>query len=888
MTPLWRRYARLLGPDPRADVRDELRFHLETKVDDLVAQGWNRQDALREAERQFGDLATVQQMGERLSIHMERNKQRADFWGALAQDLRYAVRTLLRERAFAIIAILILALGIGANTAVFSVINTVLLRPLPFPDGDQLVWFTSARDSRVRSGSSGGLSEVTYTVAAYEEFARRQRSFQHVTCYNPFFGSSEYTLTGRGEAQALVAAMVEERFFQTLGLQPEHGRFFLHEEAQKGGRPAVLLSHAFWRRRFGGDSAIIGQAIILNKVPVTVVGILPSSFDFGSVFSPGLKIDIYVPAIMDDVRNWGNTLALVGRLKPGVSVARAQTEADIVFPAAKAAHPEWWGDYTSSLTPLKEFVSGKLRRSLVVLWCAVGLILLIVCVNLSNLMLSRAAARSKEFAMRSALGAGRGRLFRQLLTESLVLSAAGACIGLLLALGLTFYLRRQSSIALPLLNSISVDGVALAWTVLTLVAIAMVIGLAAAFKASSRNLQVALKDSGPGMSAGRTHERLRATLVVSEVALACVLLVGAGLLLRSFLRVLDVDLGFQPARASVIKVDYEASNRDQRVAALREMLRRVETIPGIEAVGIADMLPLGRNRSWGFSAKGKSYPKDRNLSAIVRIVTPGYLRAMGMRLQAGRDFTWEDKPDSQAVVIINETAARYFWEGEEALHRMGRVGSQDTQVIGILSDVRDHSLEVQPGPEMYLPMAQAGPEGAELVVRSQLPPQALAPALMKTLRSLNPDQPAEELRPLQRIVDQSVSPRRFFALLVAAFAALGLLLASLGIYGVISYSVARRTQEIGVRMALGATAPQVQLSVIGRALRMTLAGVAVGAVAALIVARSIASLLFGIEPSDPAVFTAIIVLLTAVALIAAYIPARRAAHVDPMLALRGN
>ncbi len=888
--PLWRRYARLFGADPKADVEDELRFHLETKVEDLIAQGWTPEAARREAERRFGDLRAVRQEGESLGRTREQKRQRRDYWDECVQDVRYSLRTLRRDRAFSIVTILILALGIGANTAVFSVVNTVLLRPLPFPDAHQLAWFTSARRSAAAGTATTGLSDVTYTVAAYEEIQCNNRSFQQLASYNPFFGNSEYTLTGRGEPQPVAGVMVAGNFFQTLGVQPELGRFFSKDECQKGGRYAAVLSYAFWQRQFGGDPAIVGQAVTLNKQPVTVVGVLPAGFDFGSVFSPGLKIDLYVPAVMDILRNWGNTLALVGRLKPHVSLARAQAEADVLIPQIMAAHKDWWGDYTSTITGLKDFVSGKLRRSLIVLWSAVGLILLIVCVNLSNLMLARSSARSKEFAMRGALGAGRGRLFRQLLTESLVLASAGALLGLGLAFGITFYIAHQGAIALPMLYAVRVDGAALGWTLLITAAAAVLSGFAPGLRMSSVNLQDALKDSGQGVSAGRKHEGLRAALVVSEVALACVLLAGAGLLLRSFLKVLDVDLGFQPSRAAVIKVDFDdGGDPARRGSILREMLQRVGSIPGVEATGVADMLPLGRNRSWGFRAKGKVYPKEQNLSAVVRIVTPGYLAAMGMRLQDGRDFTWQDSPKSQVVVIINQAAARQFWGSENPLGRYGLgAGERDARVIGVIADVREHSLETPAGPEMYLPMAQADPEGGELVVRSKLPPETLAPSVMKTLRSLNPGQPASEFRPLQHIVDRSVSPRRFIVLLVSSFAALGLTLACLGIYGVISYTVTRQRQEIGIRMALGATAPQVQLGVIARALRLALIGIVLGTIGSLAAARAIASLLFGTRPTDPATFACMALLLGGLALAAGYIPARRASRIDPAAALRNN
>jgi len=887
--PAWRRYLRWFGPDPAADVNDELRFHLEAKVGDLIERGWEPEAARREAERQFGDFSAVQQEGERLGKEREHNLQRRDYWGGCAQDIRYALRTLRKDRSFTIVAVLILALGVAANTAVFSVVNTVLLRPLPFPDAQQLTWLASGKSLNAGLLKAAGLSGVTYTVSAYEEFRRHNHSYQSVTSYNPFFGNSEYTLTGLGEPEPVAGVMVAGNFFQTLGVQPALGRLFLPEECQKGGRPAVLLSDAFWRRQFAGDSTIVGQAITLSKQSVTVVGVLPSSFDFGSIFSPGLKIDVYVPAIMDNLRDWGNTLALVGRLKPGVSVAQAQAEADVLFPRLKAAHPEWEMDYSSTIIGLKDFVSGKLRRSLIVLWCAVGLILLIVCVNLSNLLVARATARSKEFAMRTALGAGRARLFRQLLTESLALSTAGALFGLGLTFAITAYLAHQASIALPLLNSVRVDAAALSWILLITVATTLLFGFVPGLKLSVGNIQDALKDSGQGMSVGSKYERLRSLMAISEVALACVLLMGAGLLLRSFLNVLDVDLGFQPSRAGAIKIDYDDGNsRTRRGAVLQEILRHIDSIPGVETAGIADMLPLGRNRSWSLAVKGKSYRKGEILAATARIVTPSYLSAMGMHLREGRDFTWRDSSKSQPVAIVNQSAARRFWPGEDPVGRILVVEGADTLVIGVISDVREDSLEIPAGPEMYLPETQADPEGAELVVRTKLPPEALASSVLKTLRSLNPGQPASEFRPLQTIIERSVSPRRFFVVLVTSFAAFGLALASLGIYGVISYSVTRQTQEIGIRMALGATAPQVQFGVIARALRLTLAGIALGIIGSFAAAKWIASLLFGTTPTDPATFGGIVLLLGAVALVAGYLPARRASRIDPTIALRSN
>ena len=855
------------------DLDAEMSTHLDLAIEENLQRGMSPEEARRHALIRFGG---AEQAKER-----HRDARSLPLLDEFSQDLRYAFRTFRRDCTFVAIAIIILTLGIGANIAVFSVVNTILLRPLPFHDPQQLVFIAGA------DGKSG-LSSLTYSADAYEEFKRQNNSFQDVTGYFAFSGPNNIKLTRNGDSLPVTGLLVVGNFFPTLGVQPMLGRNFASDELQKNARPVVILTYQFWRRQFAADTSIVGQAITLDNKPVTVIGVLPSTFDFGSVFAPGSKSDLFGPAIFDDMRDWGNTLALVARLKPGITVPQSQAEANIIFPRLlfSAKHPEWGGGYTGRLTDLKEYVTGKLRRSLIVLWSAVGLILLIVCVNLANLLLARAGARSKEFAMRRALGAGRARLIRQLLTESLLLTSAGALLGLALAFAITSYLAHQGSLALPLLSSLTIDGRALAWTMLISLVAAVFFGLAPNLKISAGNLQEALKDSGAGMTQGKKHERMRGILVISEVALACVLLVGAGLLLRSFLRVLDVDLGFQPSRAAAITVDYDDEDKPaKRSAILQEILGRVKAIPGIETAGIADNLPLDRNRGWGLSAKGKDYRKGELPGAFVYMVTPGYLGAMGMQLRAGRDFTWADSPDSEPVIIVNKTAADYLWPGEDPIGRIALVNDKDTRVVGVISDVRESSLESRPGWQMYLPSTQQGPEGAELVVRTKLPPDVLASSVMSVLRSINPGQPATEFRTIQQLVDRAVSPRRFFVLLVGLFAALGLILASLGIYGVISYSVSRQTQEIGIRMALGATANRVQLAVINKTLRLALAGIALGTFASFIVAKAIASLLFATNPNDPPTFAATVLLLT---LIAGYIPARRASHVDPITALRVN
>jgi predicted permease len=872
-----------------AELDAELAVHLELAVEENMRSGLSPEEARRQALICFGGVeqAKEQQREARGLIKLD----------ILLQDLKYTFRTLSRDRGFTMVAILILGLGIGANIAVFSVVNTLLLRPLPFPNAQQLVWIAPPP-------TKCGLSCATYSTDAYDEFRAYSRSYQDVTGYFAFSSPGNLSLNLGGAPIPATSIDVIANFFNVLGVQPAMGRLFTADNARNGAAPVVLLTNAWWRRQFAADPAIIGKTFDMNGQQTTVIGVLPSGFDFGAVFSPGAKVDAITPLnLYGPPRDWGNIITFIGRLKPGVTLAQAREDA-----AAAAPHMCWnnkvaqtCGNYKAAVVPvpLKDYVSGRLRSSLIVLWCAVGVILLIACVNLSNLLLARAAARSKEFAMRSALGASRGRIVRQLLTESLVLSTGGAALGLALALVLVRWLAHQGSVALPLLSTLQIDGAALGWTILIALVSAMLFGLVPGLRMSSGNLQEALKDSGAGSGQSRKHERIRSVLVASEVALACMLLVGAGLLLRSFLRVLDVDLGFQPERAAAVKVEYDdsaatpAARVQKRTAIFQQILARVSAIPGVEAAGISDFLPLGQNRAWGTPwPKGVKPPDKVPAGPLVYVVTPGYLRAMGTRLR-GRDFTWDDGPTGQRVVAINQSFARRLatyahWPNDDAVGQVITNGGQDMLIVAVTDDVRAESVEGETGWQIYYPVTQQTPTGAQLVIRTSMPPAALANSLLRTLRDLNPKQPAAEFRPIQMLVDHAVSPRRFFMLLVASFAGLGLFLASLGIYGVISYSVTQRTQEIGVRMALGATQSRVQLSVIARTFRLVLVGIAAGTIASLAVARGIAALLFGTAPSDPVTFAGMVLTLGTVALLAGYLPARRASRINPMVALRND
>jgi predicted permease len=822
---------------------------------------------------------------------MERRKSLRDYGRDSLQDVRYTFRTLSRDPGFAAVSILILALAIGANVAVFSVVNTLLLRPLPFPNSHELVWIAPPP-------TGCGLSCATYSADAYEGFRSQSRTYQDVTGYEAFTTPDNLRLTGQGEPESATGIEVIGNFFQVLGVQPAMGRLFTSEEAGGGPHPVALLANAYWRRRFTADPGIVGKAIEMNGTPMTVVGVLPASFDFGAVFSPGAKVDLFVPLDLDHERNWGNIVTLIARLKPGATVAQALDDAKRVAPNIyfNLKYPETLGRYKGNLipVPLKDYVSGKLHRSLIALWCAVGAILLIACVNLSNLLLARAAARAKEFAVRGALGASRGRIVRQLFMESLMLSITGAAFGLGMAFVLIAWLAHQGSLALPLLSTLRIDTPALGWTVLIAILTAMIFGLVPGLRMASGNLQEMLKDSGAGAGLGRKHERIRAALVVSEIALACVLLVSAGLLLRSFLKVLDVDLGFQPDRAASIKVDYDDSAPSpeatvaKRSAIFQQILTHASALPGVEAAGMADFLPLGPNRSWDMPVpQGKTFAPGELPEPLVYVITPGFIRAMGIRLH-GRDFTWADGPNSGRVVLINASSARLYWPGEDAVGKVLMRGKEEDHVVGVVDDVHEENVEGGPGSQIYYPATQQQPEGTQLVIRSSLPPAALATSVLHALRELNPNQPAAEFRPIRAIVDRAVSPRRFFMLLVAAFAGLGLVLATLGIYGVISYSVTRQTPEIGIRIALGASNGRVQRQILGGTLRLALAGMMLGTLAAFAVARVIASLLFATSPWDLPTFLGMALALLLVAMLSGYIPARRASGINPMDALRSN
>lgn len=802
----------------------------------------------------------------------------------LFQDLRYTVRTLRRDAGFATFAILIAGLGIGASATVFSVVHTLVLRPLPFTQPDQLVWIAN-RDT---SGLSGQTTQVGHMV----DLRERTQSLSAIAGYFAFYGVGDNLLSGKGEPERLSGVPVTENFFSVLGVQPQLGRTFTADECRWQGPKAVLLGHGLWERRFNSDPAIVGTSLTLNDEPVTVVGVLPASFNFASVFAPGSHFDLYFPfPLSPETNRWGNTMAMIGRLEPGISADRAQAEIRTLAGQITGEHPERNG-FQGNVKPLADHVGGRMRLAVWVLAGAVAMVMLIVCANLSNLLLARTASRQKEIAIRTALGAGRRRLLAQMLTEGIVLSGSGALLGLVLAFAGTRALARLDGVSIPLLRDVRTDATALGFTLAIALVTGIVFGLAPALQARGAALTNALKDATRGSTEGSRRTWVRNALVVSEVAFACVLLVGAGLLIRSLIRVLEVDMGFDPSRAVTIRVDPDSRyvTPEQRNAYFDEVLRRVKAIPGVESAGITDALPLGRNRTWGSRAKGVMYERGKAPLAFVRVVSDGYPAAMGIPIRAGRDIAASDTPTSEPVMMVNETMARALWPGQDPLGKyvLGPC-AKERRVIGVVGDVRHLALEQESGNEMYLPMRQCGDQSSsDLVVRSTLPPAQLAGAIRTGLRPIAPNLPGNDLRTLQQIVDKSVSPRRFLVMLLGGFAVFALILASLGIYGLISYSVNQRTQEIGIRMALGASARDVQTRIIAQTLRLAAIGMVLGTVASWAMVRAAGSLLFGVTPRDPGTFLGMVVALTVVALVAGYLPARRASRIDPMVALRAE
>jgi putative ABC transport system permease protein len=794
---------------------------------------------------------------------------------------------LAQKPGFAAAAVLALALGIGANSAIFSVVNAVLLRSLPYEEPNQLLIVQSTR--RQDSGRSGSSS--------YPDFADL-KSQNQVFDDMAAFRSKGLTLTGAGEPERLEGARVSASFFPLLGVKTSLGRTFLPEEDKPKAERVVVISHGLWQRRFGGDANITGQSLTLDAQSYTVVGVLAAGFDFPIEIE---KADVWSPLALDGQlleQRGAHFLKVIARLKPGVSPQTAQAEITTIATSLEQQYPEDDTDRIVTLYSLYDHLVGGIRPALLVLLGAVGFVLLIACSNVANLLLARAAARQKEIAIRMALGASRGRIVRQLITESLILAFIGGGAGLLLALWGVESLIALSPANLPRLSGIGVDGWVLGFTLLISVMTGIIFGLAPALKASRPDLNDALKEGGRGSTEGFSGRRLRNLLVVSEMALALVLLISAGLLIRSFLQLQQVNAGFDPANVLTMSVQLPESKYEQGVqvsAFFEQTLERIAALPGVESAGGVTTLPLsGNNMRTTFTVQNRPAPvPGQEPLAQLRAVTPGYFRTLRIPLLRGEEFTENYKKDRPGRIIINDTMARRFFPDEDpiGLRLSIGLGIDDNdptawEIVGIVGDVRHASLDAEPIPEMYVPHSQQSWPFLTLVVRSSSDPMALAGPVRSQILALDNDQPVSGIRSMEGMVSASIAQPRFYLLLLSIFAALALVLAAVGIYGVLSYSVTQRMHEIGIRMALGAKQSDVIKLVVGQGMMLALVGVAIGLVSAFVFTRLMSSMLYGVSATDPVTFAALALLLTAVALLASYIPARRATKVDPMIALR--
>ncbi len=797
-------------------------------------------------------------------------------------DFGYALKALRRDPGFFVVSTLIVGLGIGASTAVFSVMSPLMIQPLPFEEPERLVL--------VENGDgTGGLSGVTSRTSNVRDFRTDVRAFEALGGFNAFFDQSSYNLSGAGEPERLQGVEVTSNLLDILGIEMAAGRNFTEAEGVQDAENTMILTHGFWVRRFGADPEVVGRSLALNDEPFTVVGVLPPDFDFVSVFTPTASADFLLPwPISDYTDSWGNTTTMVARLAPGVSIEAAQDELDSVVAALEQADPERWG-LGGRISGLQERIARPFRSGMLLLAAAAGLVMLIVCVNLSNMLLARGPRRRREIAVRRTLGATRGRLIRQLLLESVVMSMAGALVGLALATWATRFVAGSTGLEIPMLSAITIDGRALGFTVCVALLAGLAVGVVPALQVSEGGESEALGGSTRGGGGTRGARKLRELLVISEVAMACVLLVFGGLVVRSFQAVMDVDLGFEAEHAIGWQL---ASSRvfdtlPEINAFFDEIVANVEAVPGVEAVGLVDALPLGTNRTWGTRVVDKVYPENGPGDFFFpHVIDDRYLQAMRVPLVEGRYFTAFDDEGAPPVVVVNQEAARMLFDGD-ALGRRIRMWFGEPEVVGVVGDVKHRALELGSDPEVYFPMRQLWAfQTVEMVVRTQLPPESVVAAVGAAVRQSEAQMPTEDWRTLDSVVETSVSPRRFTLQILVAFALSALLLASLGIYGVLSYSVSERIPEIGIRMALGESAAGVRRSIVAQTLVLAGIGVFVGALVAAVGTRLVSSLLFGVEPTDPATFLGTVAVLLAVSLVSGLIPAIRASRVDSAGALR--
>jgi putative ABC transport system permease protein len=791
---------------------------------------------------------------------------------------------LIRNPGFTIVSVIALALGIGANVAIFSVVNGVLLRPLPFKNPDRLMM--------IRETKLPQFPEFAVASGNFLDWKKQNTVFERLVA----FKGSSLNLIGTGDPERLHGLNVTEGFFAMLGAQPQLGRDFLLEEDQPGRSNVVILSHGLWQRRFGADPKILNQSITLSGQSYTVIGVMPGTFRFGRAED---QIDLWTPmafTAQDAQNHGGHSVAAIGQLKAGITLDQASSEMSTIAGRLAVQYPEANTGWNVKLIPLLEFSVRSIKPALIVLLVAVAFVLLIACANVANLLLARAAGRQKEIATRTALGAGRWRIVRQLLTESLLLSLLGGAVGLMLAKWGTDLLLTMAPADLPRMDNVSLDGRALAFTAAITFLTGLIFGLVPALQASKPNLNETMKDAGRGSTEGGRRKLIRSTLVVLEVASALVLLVGAGLMIKSFWRLQEVDPGFNPDNAITASVSLPKQKYPEeakQVSFFQQLIERVGALPGVQAAGASHVVPMtGEDFVLAFEIDGRP-PLQPGVTQSTNYysVSADYFKAMGIPLRRGRLFTTRDTKDSPRVALINETMAQKIFPDEDPIGK--RITFDDRaknpewyEIVGIVGDVKQYGLDQPTTMQTYEPYTQQTLPYMTLVVRTTGDPTNLSAAIRSEILKLDKEQPASNIKTLNEFFSTSIAQQRFSMVLLGVFAAVALVLAAVGIYGVLSYAVTQRTHEIGIRMALGAGRRDVLRLVVGRGMLLSLIGVAGGLVAAFAVTRLMASLLFGVTATDAVTFASVAGVLLAVALMACYIPARRATKVDPLVALR--
>ena len=819
------------------------------------------------------------------SLRLAPPRARAALHGRVSMGLAHGVRAIRRSPALALLAVPMVGLGVGAVTIVYSVGTTLLVRPLPFDDPHELLWISNGEWGRGQA-----LSSISVQVSHLQDIQAESRTFTQVAGFHLFDRAGDHTLYGQGEPRRVTRLRVTPGFLPLLGVEPLHGRLFDDEESVYGGPPAILLTHDLWATSFRRDPAIVGQAVTIDDEPVTVVGVLPATFDFPAIFAPGTRTDFLAPfPLGPETDRSGNTLALIGRLASGATLRAAQSELTAIAARHQAVRRN---SFEPRASPLRMHLTGSFRSSTFVLAASVALVMLIVCANLSNLLLAHGAARRRELAVRTALGAGKRDLLGQMLAESLVLALVGGAVGIALAYGGT-HLVAGLDTRIPLLSGVAVDRSVLAFALAISIASGLVFGLLPAARASMVSPFEAMAGGGRGSSSSRREGRVRSGLVVGEVALACVLLVGAGLLSRSFLRLTDVEMGFDPGESIALRIDPTTrfETTEQEIAYYDDALHQARQVPGVVAAGLTDVLPVGFNRRWCIDVEDVSDPEGQCGSALtyVRLISDGYVEAMGLSILVGRDLEPEDDQDGAPVVLINDVLAERLWPDGNPLDHYIRIWDREPrQVVGVTRGMRHLAPDQPPAPEVFFPLRQVPDVGDLHLIASPAPGADIGGSLREALRRMDPDLALDSQSPVRGILDSATSPRRFTLLLVVGFALASVALASLGVYGVVSYSVTQRRAEMGIRLALGAQRRSVWSRVLMETMGLAGLGLTAGLLLAALSARLLESQLFGVTAWDLPTFSGATIVLALVTGAAGLLPALRASRIDPARTLASD